>query len=324
VPAKTPTVSVLLPVLDEVDAIDLCLESLAAQDYPPLEILVAEGGSTDGTHEQLIAWQERLPGLRVVPNPVRVQSHGLNLAANEAQGEVLVRADAHTTYAPDFIRRSVEGLLHTGATAVGGLQVPEGTGLFGKAVAAAMRSTLLIGGSGFRHATEPTLTDTVYLGAIRRLDFITNGGLRTLPSGVAEDADFYFRLRRAGGTVLVDPSIKSTYAPRENVRGLWRQFFRYGMGKVDMFYLNGRFPSWRPLGPLALIAAITGGMVAWLVVGLWWPLVFVLAAWLLVVTAAAKGRPLVAAAGAVMHLAYGLGLLRGFLRRPSTVRAAVR
>lgn len=318
-----PSVTVLLPVLDEADHIDRCLQSLAAQDYPgPKEVVVADGGSTDGTMERLERWRQRLPGLVVIPNPDRLQSEGLNRAALEASGEVLVRADAHTTYAPDFVRRSVERVVETGA-AVGGPQRPEGSTRFGEAVARAMSSPLAVGPARFRHAERLEEVDTVYLGAFRRVDLLRVGGFRTLPSGVAEDADLYFRWRRAGLRVLVDPEIRSVYRPRETPGALWRQFYRYGMGKADMLYVNGRWPSWRPAAPTTLVVGLVGGLALGLG-GVWWPLGLGAGAWLAVLAAAGGGRPLVMAVAAAMHLAYGLGLLRGLARRPSRVRAAVR
>ncbi len=195
-------------MLDEAAFIDVCLQSLADQDYPGvMEVLIADGGSKDGTVERAEAWTHALPHLRVIDNPKRVQSHGLNLAAGEATGEILIRADAHTEYAADYVLRSVEALIESDATAVGGVQVAAGHGRFGKAVAEAMGTPLAIGPARFRHASYATEADTVYLGALRRSDWERLGGWRTLPSRVAEDADLYFRLRLEGARILLEPRI---------------------------------------------------------------------------------------------------------------------
>ncbi|HVL98438.1 MAG TPA: glycosyltransferase family 2 protein [Egibacteraceae bacterium] len=326
-----PDVSVLLPVLDEAATIDACLASLTAQDYPGrLEVVVADGGSRDGTGERLAAWSRSNPAVRVVDNPARLQSDGVNVAARRAGGEILVRADAHTTYAPDYVRRSVEALRSTDAVAVGGLLRPEGTTPFGRAVAAAMRSPLAVGPGRFHHARLRQTVDTVYLGAFRAADFHRLGGPRSLPSGVAEDADLYYRWRRAGETVLLDPAIRSTYRPRESPAALWRQHVRYGRGKAEMLWLNRRLPSWRPLGPAGLVAGLlAGGLAA--ASGRPRPLRLLVGAWSAVVVAAAAGSARspaaalrVAAATAIMHLGYGLGLLRGLLAGPGAVAAVAR
>lgn len=315
----TPRVSVIIPVLNEAGEIGACLESLESQDYPgDIQILVADGGSTDGTLELL---DERDVGL--VPNPDRVQSLGFNRAARVATGEVLVRADAHSVYPADYVRRSVEALLETGASAVGGPLEPAGTTRFGQAVARAMRARLAVGPAPFHHARERTEADTVYLGTFRRQEFLDLGGMRALPSGVAEDADLYWRWRRAGGRIVLDPGIRTVYRPRQDPVALWRQFYRYGAGKADLLYVNGRWPSWRPIAPLGLVLALLLGF-AWGVGRSWLPLASLLLLWLGVLMVAARGRRLVMVAAGLMHLSYGTGLLRGLLRWPPAVRAAVR
>lgn len=320
----TPSVAVLLPVYNEADSIDFCLESLAAQTYTGRwEVIAIDGGSTDGSREKLHGWTARLPQLGIIDNPERLQSHGLNRAVEQVTADVIIRADAHTTYSPDYVARSVESLRSSGAAAVGGPMRPQGTAPFSRAVAAAYRSKLGIGPAAFHHTATPVEGDTVYLGAMARKTFIANGGMRTLPSRVAEDADFYYRLRQGGGRVLIDPTIVSIYHPRATPAALWRQFYRYGLGKADMLHVNGEFPSWRPLAPLALLVGMISTLILGLFAGVWWPLLAVAAEWLVVLIIGGRGRLLTMAAIAIMHLAYGVGLLRGLLRLPSRVRAGV-
>lgn len=282
---------------------------------------MADGGSTDGTLDVLDRWSQRWPSVRVLHNRDRLQAHGLNLAAEAAAGEILVRADAHTTYAPDYLRRSVEALLGSEAVAVGGRLDPHGRGRFGRAVAAAMRAPLATGPAAFHHADQARPADTVYLGAFRRADFLAHGGIRALPSGAAEDADLYYRWNRAGRLVLLDPAIRSTYRPRETARGLWRQHHRYGVAKAEMLWLNGELPSARPLAPLALVVGLSIGLVLAGAGRRGW-LTLLLSAWgaaLAVVALPSHDPPRTAAAMGIMHLAYGAGLASGLLRGPAPV-----
>lgn len=326
-----PSVAVLLPVLNEAASIDECLNSLSAQDYPGAwALIVAEGGSTDGTPSLLEGWRARLPGLTIVDNPAHLQSHGLNRAAGATTADILVRADAHSTYAVDYLRRSVDTLLSSEAVATGGVLHPRGRSPFGRAVAIAMRSPLAVGPGKFHHADERQAADTVYLGAFRRDDFVAIGGFRAFPSGVAEDPDLYFRWRQQGRLVLLDPEIRSTYQPRDTPRGLARQYRRYGVGKADMLYINGRWPSWRPLGPLALVGSliVTASVAVagryrgafWVIFGSW---LVVLGAELARLANTPVDWAKSLAAAAIMHLAYGIGLLQGLLRNPRSVRASV-
>lgn len=318
-----PSVCVILPVLDEYASIDSCLGSLRSQDYDgPIEVVVTDGGSTDGTLDRLRTWADRWTAVRVLHNPDRLQSAGLWRAALATSADILVRADAHTTYAPDYVRRSVDTLLSTDAVAVGGpLRPVEGSG-FARAVGLAMAHPLGVGPARFHSDTAAGPVDTVYLGAFRRKEFLAIGGMRTLPTGVAEEADLYFRWRSAGRTVWLDPQIRSEYTPRQTPQALWRQFYRYGLGKADMLIVNGEFPSLRPLAPLGLVIALVGGLA--LIPISWWPLAALLVLWMGTLLIAMRFRLGVVAAAAIMHVSYGVGLLRGLLRRPQTVRAAVR
>ncbi len=319
-----PHVTIILPVLDERAHIEETMSDLLTQDYPgEFDLVVADGGSTDGTREYLKAMMAGDERVRLIDNPRRRQAHGLNDAASVARGEVLVRADGHTRYAPDYVLRSVEGVVELGG-AVGGRMNPVGHDSFSRAVAAAMNSPLTMGPGRFHHAVAREEVDTVYLGAFRRDEFLEIEGIRSFPSGSSEDADFYYRWRQSGRKVFVDPAIRSTYAPRNRIGELWRQYWRYGQGKSEMLWVNGRFPSWRPLAPLALVLALLVGLGWGLAGGSWLPVGAVLVAWTLVLASvgAREGRTAgtVMVAAAVMHLAYGLGGLWGLIRGPFPVR----
>ena len=316
--------TVLLPVLNEVEHIDPCLESIAAQDYAGrLEIVVADGGSTDGTVDKLRSWESRDPRVRVIDNPRRLQSHGLNAAAAAASSPLLVRADAHTTYASDYISRSIAGLRGRAHTAVGGPMRPRAQSRFGRAVSYALTSPLAVGPAKFHTAGHEGPVDTVYLGTFTRADFDAIGGYRAFPSGVAEDADLYFRWRKAGGIILLDPTIRSFYRPREKPAGLFRQHFRYGRGKADMMYANRVLPSPRPLAPFALVGGLAGSAALGVATVAWWPALALLGIWIAVLTVSAAGAgrlwPGSMAAAAIMHVGYGAGMWWGALRGPRVV-----
>ncbi len=319
-----PPVTVILPVFNEAATIDDVMESLTGQDYPgELDIIVADGGSTDGTLDRLAQWTERDRRIVLTHNSNRAQSYGLNAAGDASSSALLVRADAHTRYASDYVTRSVETVLETGAAA-GGRMNPVGTNRFGRAVAAAMNSPLTMGPARFHHAEQREEVDTVYLGAFLREDFVELGGFRAFPSGAAEDADFYHRWRATGRKVVVDPTIHSEYTPRDNARGLWSQYYRYGLGKAEMLWVNGRFPSARPFAPALLVAGIGVTALIGALGGVWWPLLLLLGAWrgVLATVAVRSGEsvPTVMGAAMIMHIAYGIGVVHGLLRGRRTVR----
>ena len=143
IPPERPSVSVILAVLDEAEFIDGVISDLLAQDYDgPMQVIVADGRS-DRRHRRR-SWRSGRTGtsrLAVIPNPERRQAYGLNLAAEKASGEILVRADGHTRFAADYVRASVNVLEETGG-AVGGRMFPVG------------RSPIRTGGGG--RDEEPT------------------------------------------------------------------------------------------------------------------------------------------------------------------------
>jgi cellulose synthase/poly-beta-1,6-N-acetylglucosamine synthase-like glycosyltransferase len=291
--------------------------------------LVIDGGSSDDTRARAATFVDRLD-LRIVDNPDRVQSLGCNRAADVAQGDILCRVDGHTTYAPDYLSACVAALASSDAVAVGGRQVPASEAPWGRAAALAMTSWLATGPSAFRHATTARDVDTVYLGAFARQDFLDAGGYRHFPSGVAEEADLYWRWRRQGRRIRLDPSIRSVYRPRETLGAWIRQNFRYGAGKAEFLYANRTLPSWRPLAPVAalfvgLIVVATG-----VVAGMLWPVVVLAGLGLAAVLAAViprSGSVSEAVRGAVaivlMPSAYAIGFLAGLGRGPAAVRTSL-
>jgi glycosyltransferase involved in cell wall biosynthesis len=145
-----PPVSIILPTLNERAFIRDCLDGLLAQDYAGIdEILVVDGGSSDGTRE--IVASIGAP-VRMVDNANVTAAAAMNVGLAEARNEVIVRADAHTLYATDYVRRCVEVLEETGAAVVGGPMRPIGISPFGRAVAAVTSSPVGVGPGRFHYS----------------------------------------------------------------------------------------------------------------------------------------------------------------------------
>src|SRR5512139_2759323 len=96
-----PKVSVIIPCYNEQSTIRLLLEALHEQTYPraDMEVVIADGRSTDGTREAIAAFQQDFPDLcvRVVENADRFIAQWANRAIEAARGEIIIRFDGHAT-----------------------------------------------------------------------------------------------------------------------------------------------------------------------------------------------------------------------------------
>ena len=223
-----------MPVLNEEAGIAEMLDRLLAQSFAAMEIILADGGSTDRTPEILASYSARDARVRVVDNPGRLQSAGLNRALDAARGRVLVRLDGHSFVGPDYVARCVELLASTGADVVGGRMVARaGEGPTAKGIEMAMSRRWAAGPARFHHPGAAGFVETVYLGTFTR-EILERVGGWSQDVGVNEDFDLNYRIRRAGGRIWYDPSLEVEYQPRSTFKALARQYFRYGRSKASM------------------------------------------------------------------------------------------
>ena len=256
-PITPPLVTIALPCLDEERYVEACLRSVLAQDYPAerVEILVADGGSRDATRAIVARLAAEDPRIVLVENPGRLQAAGMNEVIRRARGDVIVRMDLHCEYAPDYVMRCVEALARTGADNVGGAQRASATTPFQRAVCAALGSPLGVGGARYRSAEEEGFVDTVFLGAFRR-EVFERVGLYDPGAITNEDAELNQRILAAGGRVYLSRRIVVHYAPRDRLRALAVQYFRYGRGRARTLLKHRALPTLRPMVPFLMV---TGG-----------------------------------------------------------------
>jgi glycosyltransferase involved in cell wall biosynthesis len=264
-----PRVTIAMPSFNEERYIEACIASVQAQDYPRelIEILVADGRSTDRTREILARLAAADPRIQVIDNPERLQAAGLGTLVRHAQGDVIVRMDVHCEYAPDYVRRCVETLERTGADNVGGAQRAKAKTAFQRALCAALASPLGVGGAKYRSAESEGFVDTVFLGAFRRKVFET-AGLWDPRAITNEDAELNQRIVDGGGQIYLSRDIVVHYFPRDSFEALAKQYFRYGRGRARTLLKLGRFPSVRPILPFLMVS----GAVALVALPPLWPL----------------------------------------------------
>jgi cellulose synthase/poly-beta-1,6-N-acetylglucosamine synthase-like glycosyltransferase len=284
------------------------------------EIIVADGDSDDGTQELLAELKRKHADLRIIDNPGRIVSTGLNESVKQALGEIIVRIDVHTKYAPDYLRQCVEVLESSGADCVGGPWVAQGTDSISRGIAAAFQCPWVVGGARGHDPEYEGEVDTVYLGCWRKSAFEKFGYFDT-ELVRNQDDELSLRIARKGGRIWQSARIRSFYQPRKSLAALFRQYTQYGYWKVRVIQKHRLPASWRHLVPAMLLPALTvpgaigpfskPALMLWLIVlgayGL-----FNLAA---SIASAARGGaallPMLPAVVACYHFGYGYGFWRG-------------
>lgn len=258
-----PLISVIIIVRDEVKNIERCLSQIVRQDYPMdrIEVLIADGESTDDTIAVAKAFPMGEARLRVITGFGLGRSQGLNQAIRESRGDIIARLDARTLIEPDYFKACLETLRASGAANVGGVQKPIARSSTQKAIGIALQNPFGVGDAQFRLGRKSGPVESVYLGFFKREVFDEVGLFDELAPVISEDSDLNHRIRQAGGIIWLNHQIHAYYYPRERIRDLWRLYFRYGGARAGNF-LKWKKLSWRQTVPPVFVAVLAGGLLA--------------------------------------------------------------
>jgi succinoglycan biosynthesis protein ExoA len=331
--------SVLVPVLNEEEHIREAVAAMRVQEFDgTIEFLFMDGGSTDRTRAILEELAEEDPRIRVLENPGRTTPHALNVGLHAARGDFVVRMDAHAFYPTRYIAAGVERLGRGDVDWVAGAAIPRGSGRWSKRVALALNSGLTTVGSrkwraqaqDGRNADEIELDTGVFAGVWRRSTLEAHGGWDT-GWPINQDSELAARVLAAGGRIVLLAEMGAEYVPRDTLKGLAKQYWRYGLyrGKTSRHHANSlrRSHLMAPGLALALVAAVAAPRLVRE------PARLALGAYALSIAAAtvrvaepgsqrdAAGLPVVFA---IMHLAWGFGFVWSVVRFGPPVGALAR
>lgn len=324
----------VVPALNEERAIEACLRSLM-QGYAPKDmpdVIVADGGSRDRTRQIVARLSMEFPNIRLIDNPDRLQSAGINRAVTECaqpHHRILVRADAHATYPPRFLQRVAKSVdQHEVASVVVPMDA-KGSSCFAQGAAWIVDTPLGSGGSAHRGGTRSGFVDHGHHAGMR-LDWFRRVGGYDPSFSHNEDAEFDHRLRQAGGEIWLDADLRLDYYMRNSLRALMRQYWNYGRGRARTVVKHRMQPRLRQLVPavnlgllifgFALVfAGISGRSTLLVALGLAWPLLYlcVLVAasvWMFLRHRSIAGL-WAGPALAGMHLAWGGGFISQIAQR---------
>lgn len=234
---KRPKVSVIVPARDEGEHIERTIRSLAAQDYPALEIVAVDDRSGDDTGDILHRLAAELPALRVIavetlPQGWLGKNHANWLAAQEASGEVFLFTDGDVLFAPGAVTAAVDCMLRRGLGHLAGLPLILTEGVLERAFQTAFSLLFCL---RFRiwELSRPGSGAYVGIGAfnlVRKADYLRAGGHGRLALEVVDDVKLGLILRRTGtvqacadARALVSLVWQAGFLP--SLRGLMKNLF---------------------------------------------------------------------------------------------------
>jgi glycosyltransferase involved in cell wall biosynthesis len=323
----TRFISIIMPCRDEEKYIARALTSILANDYPMdrLELLVVDGMSTDGTRKIIAAFVQDHPIIKLLDNPRSITPAALNIGISQAQGDVIFRVDAHSTYPPHYLSSLVAWQEKTGADNVGGMWriIPGSDTTMARAIAVGLAHPFGVGDAYYRIGTSThRWVDTVPFGCYRREIFTKIGNFdEELVRN--QDEELNMRLRKNGGRNLLISDIVVDYYARESLPKLWRMYYQYGYFKPLVARKLGFVLERRQIIPSLLILTLGGsfllgwrfpalGILEFLIL-LAYVLADVTCAWL---AGRQHGMAVTACLALVfptLHFSYGLGFLRGLV-----------
>ena len=320
---------IIVPTLNEARHIgDLLAALLVEAKALDAIIIVADGGSTDGTPDIAAQWALETPLVRLIHNPRRIQSAAINLVVAEFGdgADYLIRIDAHGAYPADYCRQLVAEADELNAASIVVPMTTVGVAAFQRAVATAQNSAIGTGGSAHRSGKTRGPVDHGHH-ALMRVDAHRSVGGYDETFRFNEDAELDYRLRQAGHTIWLTDRTAMTYYPRATPSGLFRQYFGYGGGRARNILKHRVVPRLRQLAPLAILPVVLLAALS-----IWhWGFLVPLALWgagciALGMHAARKYypqygmpmalSPLVGLAAMIMHFAWSSGFWLHVAQRP--------
>ena len=305
----------VIPCLNEAAHLPALLDQMLA-DETIMRLVVADGGSTDGSRKIVERHAADSDRLHLLDNPSRIQSAGVNRAVLHYgnDSDWLLRIDAHCLYPDRYALTLLNAARKEDATSVVVPMVTVGRAGFQRAAAAAQNSFIGTGGSPHRHIVSGRFVEHGHHALIRLDTFRAVGGYcEAMPCN--EDAELDHRIIAAEGRIWLEPEAVITYFPRQSPHALWRQYFRYGIGRARNIRRHGMRPRVRQLVPLAVPLVLALVPLALLhpifaVPALAWA-GLILAAGIVVGLRERGGMAMLAGAAAgIMQAAWGSGFLR--------------
>lgn len=320
-------VSVICPIYNEEKYIGSFLESILKQDYPKedLEILLVDGMSKDKTRVIISVYSQKYPFLKLVNNPQQTVPYAMNNGIKSAQGDIIIRLDAHAEYPSNYFSVLVKKLEELeGADNVGGvcITLPCNETPVAISIAECLSNKFGMGNSYFRvGAKEVTSVDTVPFGCFRKALF-DKIGLYDTDMIRNQDDELNGRIIKNGGKIYLLPEVEIKYFARDKISKVRKMFYQYGLYKPLGNKKLGSPATVRQFFPLLFVLGLVLGLIFCIVFPVLWPIyaAIILLHLLIGMFEGIKSAQSTGFKGCIfimpyifmtMHICYGIGYLKG-------------
>jgi len=256
---KLYSFSIIIPTYNEQDYIANCIDSILNQNYDKelIKIIIVDGNSSDNTLSIIREYQQKHPCIKLKENPGRRTPQSLNIGVRDSKEDVVVILGAHTILDKDFIFFNNKYLNELKVKVTGGTQINKGLNFMQHIIGLAMENPFAMASAPYRWSKKEQFVDTVVYAAYKR-ELFDELGFFEENFTISEDAEFNWRIRKAGYKIFFSPNIKSYYYPRKNLKKFIYQMFRYGILRVNVLKKHlSAFKISHIIPPLFVVCLIT-------------------------------------------------------------------
>jgi len=251
-------VTILIPCRNEVNFIEKTIDDIFLSDYPEdkIEVIVADGGSNDGTLEKLAEIKKRYKNVIVINNEKKITPVAFNIGLANASGDYFMTLGARQIMDKNYIKECLAVLLNNdNIVCCGGISKTINVNEKGKNIAKAMSSRFGVGLGNFRALSKPQYVDTVGAPLYKKWIFEKLGWFdEDLVRN--QDDEFNYRVIKAGYKIFMTDKADVYYISRDNHLNLFKQYFQYGYWKVFVNKKHKNITTLRQIVPALFIVLI--------------------------------------------------------------------